>query len=83
VGSKHVEIRPYMNKIETVTSVGFSFPTPRKVRKSDKIMFNSSHKDIVGNEQADFVYVICFVLVHFTKLAISRTIPRNVRFIYE
>ena len=26
VGPKHVEIRRYMNKIETVTSVGFSFP---------------------------------------------------------
>jgi len=25
VGPKHVEIRRYMNKIETVTSVGFSF----------------------------------------------------------
>ena len=25
VGPKHVEIRLYMNKIETVTSVGFSF----------------------------------------------------------
>jgi len=25
VGPKHVEIRRYMDKIETVTSVGFSF----------------------------------------------------------
>ena len=25
VGPKHVQIRRYMNKIETVTSVGFSF----------------------------------------------------------
>ena len=25
VGPKHVEIRRYINKIETVTSVGFSF----------------------------------------------------------
>ena len=25
VGPKHVEIRRYMNKIETVTSVGFPF----------------------------------------------------------
>jgi len=25
VGPKHVEIRRHMNKIETVTSVGFSF----------------------------------------------------------
>jgi hypothetical protein len=27
VGPKHVEIRRYMNKIEIVTSVGFSFQT--------------------------------------------------------
>jgi len=27
VGSKHIEIRRYMNKIEIVTSVGFSFHT--------------------------------------------------------
>jgi hypothetical protein len=27
VGPKHVEIRRYMNKIEMVTSVGFSFHT--------------------------------------------------------
>jgi hypothetical protein len=27
VGPKHVEIRPYMNKIEIVTSIGFSFHT--------------------------------------------------------
>jgi len=26
VGPKHVEVRRYMNKTETVTSVGFSFP---------------------------------------------------------
>jgi hypothetical protein len=26
VGPKHVEIRRYMNKIEIMTSVGFSFP---------------------------------------------------------
>jgi hypothetical protein len=29
VGPKHVEIRRYMNKIEIVTSVGFSFHTYR------------------------------------------------------
>jgi hypothetical protein len=33
VGPKHVEIRRYMNKIEIVTSVGFSF---HKVRQTDR-----------------------------------------------
>ena len=30
VGPKHVEIRRYMNKIERVTSVGFSFLMPKR-----------------------------------------------------
>jgi len=40
VGPKHVEIRRYMNKIETVTSVGFSFLIPQgrpKYRWEDNI----------------------------------------------
>jgi len=36
VGPKHVEIRRYMNKIETVTSVGFSFLTFMKLGKDER-----------------------------------------------
>ena len=45
VGPKHVEIRRYMNKIETVTSDGFSFlilvikvRVPVEQRKGEKIV---------------------------------------------
>jgi hypothetical protein len=35
VGTKHVEIRQYMNKIEIVTSVGFSFHMIRDLLSAD------------------------------------------------
>ena len=43
VGPKHVEIRRYMNKIETVTSVGFSFHMLNKIEIVTSVGF-SFHK---------------------------------------
>jgi len=37
-------------------------------------MVNSFHNAIVGNVQTDFFYVFYFILVYFTKPAISRTL---------
>jgi hypothetical protein len=35
-------------------------------------MVNSFHIDIAGNVQTDFFYVFYFILVYFTKPAISK-----------
>ena len=48
VGPKHVETRRYMNKIETVTSVGFSF----HILELD-IHVSVHHDTIYENDQQD------------------------------
>jgi len=45
-------------------------------------MVNSFHNDIAGNVQTYFFYVFYFVSVYFTKPAISKTLPKNNRYIY-
>ena len=46
-------------------------------------MFHSSHNDIAGKVEADFIYVFYFAVVYFTKLAISRTLTKYDGFVYE
>jgi hypothetical protein len=46
-------------------------------------MINSFHNDIAHNEQADFVYLFYFVLMFFTKFAISIILLENDSIIYE
>jgi hypothetical protein len=46
-------------------------------------MINSFHNDIADNEQADFVYLFYFVLMHFKKFAISSILLGNDSIIYE
>jgi len=46
-------------------------------------MFHSSHNDIAGNVQANFVYVSYFAVVYFKKLAISRNLPKYGGYVYE
>jgi hypothetical protein len=57
--------------------------TPRKKRTSDNSLINTCHDDIASKVQTDFVYVFSFVLVYFTKLAVSRTLPKSDRFTFE
>jgi hypothetical protein len=57
--------------------------TPRNRHKSDNSMINSSHNDIADNVQADFVHVFYIILLYFTKILISRILPKNVRIIHE